>query len=439
MARSFPYPYLGTKIDGVHLGAEQLLVRAQNLNDLLGKYTYTDALFHILHGELPTEKERRMFDLVLVAFHGGFGLLPPTTLVPRLVAGTGVSTAQALAAGYLASGPYHVGAVEHAMTLYRDILTAFQAERGGQTATAGELTAFAREHVSGMIARGETVPGYGHPLLRKDPRPTHVRRVLCEMEADGPYLDVYDGVVGCMSDRKGVPPNVDGITGAILLTLGFLPQHGTGLFLLARTAAMLAHVVEEQTDMPYQTQKRFMILPVGMPRLFNANFKQLAKRFNKLRDNKSFQRIQSLFGAGAKKPFRAKEETDQAMINAARTTRDSQSLPPLPTSLNDPDTEDRFAASSKAVEVQHALDIDESGEAVEVSAEYFPELLAGASMCLATSLEQITPGENADVPAEQHRTAELLRQALKLVHEAAALETGKNAHPTGEDCRPNAD
>ena len=53
MAGRFPYPYLGTEIDGVHLSAEQLLVRAHNLNDLLGKYTYTDALFHILRGELP--------------------------------------------------------------------------------------------------------------------------------------------------------------------------------------------------------------------------------------------------------------------------------------------------------------------------------------------------------------------------------------------------
>lgn len=423
MARSFPYPYLGTKIDGVHMSAEQLLVHSHNLNDLLGKYTYTDALFHILHGQLPSEKQRQMFDLVLVAFHGGFGLLPPTTLVPRLVAGTGVSTAQALAAGYLASGPYHVGAVEHAMTLYRDILAAYREQQGETPAKAGALVDFARAHVLGMIERGETVPGYGHPLLRKDPRPTHVRRVLCELEAEGPYLDVYDGVVGCMAEQKGVPPNVDGITGAILLSLGFQPQHGTGLFLLARTAAMLAHVVEEQTDMPYQTQKRFMVLPVAMPKLFNANFKQLAKRFNKLRDNSSFQKIQGLFSSGKKKPFRDKEQQDQAIIDDARQTRNAQPLESLSAAIPAAQSnDDEFAASSKLVEVRHALDTD-NGESAEVGAEYFPELLAAASMCLATSLEQITPGEQAaNVPDNQRRASELLDQALKLVHEAAALD-----------------
>ncbi len=419
MARPFPYPYLGTNIDGVHMSVEQLLVRAHNLNDLLGKYTYTDALFHILHGQLPSEKERQMFDLVLVAFHGGFGLLPPTTLVPRLVAGTGVSTAQALAAGYLASGPYHVGAVEHAMTLYRDILSAYREQNGDARGTAGELVEFARAHVLGMIERGETVPGYGHPLLRKDPRPTHVRRVLCEMDAEGPYLDVYDGVVGCMFEQKGVPPNVDGITGAILLSLGFQPQHGTGLFLLARTAAMLAHVVEEQTDMPYQTQKRFMLLPVAMPKLFNANFKQLAKRFNKLRDNSSFQKIQGLFSSGAKKPFRDKEQQDQAIIDDARQARNSQPLESFSAAPVAPANTDEFAASSPLVEVRHALDTDHG----EVPAEYFPELLAAASMCLATSLEQITPAANsADVADEQRLAADRLNQALKLVHEAATLD-----------------
>jgi hypothetical protein len=242
------------------------------------------------------------------------------------------------------------------------------------------------------------------------------------MEAEGPYIDVYDGVVGCMSEQKGVPPNVDGITGAILLSLGFQPQHGTGLFLLARTAAMLAHVVEEQTDMPYQTQKRFMLLPVAMPKLFNANFKQLAKRFNKLRDNSSFQKIQGLFSSGAKKPFRDKEQQDQAIIDDARQARNAQPLESLSAAVKPaPANEDRFAATSELVEIRHPLDT--ADDSAEVPAEYFPELLAAASMCLATSLEQITPGENAtDAPPNQRRAADLLNQALKLVHEAAALD-----------------
>ena len=124
-----PLKFVGTNIDGLLGRAEQLKVHDSNLNDLIGQCSFTDALFHILLGEVPTDQQRKLLDIVLVAFHGGFGLLPPTTLVPRLVAGTGVSVPQALAAGYLASGPFHVGAVEQAMKLYQQIETSYLAQQ----------------------------------------------------------------------------------------------------------------------------------------------------------------------------------------------------------------------------------------------------------------------------------------------------------------------
>ena len=83
-------------------------------------------------------------------------------------------------------------------------------------------------------------------------------------------------------------------------------------------------------------------------------------------------------------------------------------------------------ASSPLVEVRHALDPDDC-DRVNVSPEYFPELLAGASLCLATSLEQIALAANAGVSEEQRRAADLLNQALKLVHEAAALDVHTTA------------
>ncbi len=179
MSDPAPEFYLGTSIDGVHINAEQLNVRSRDLNELIGSVTYTEALFHILQGRLPDELERKLFDLVLVAFHAGFGLLPPTTLVPRIVAGTGVGTAQAMAAGFLASGPYHVGAAELAMKMYAEIADEFFASReAGAAATAGELEQFAYEAAKVRLARGETLGGFGHPLLRKDPRPIHTRRVI---------------------------------------------------------------------------------------------------------------------------------------------------------------------------------------------------------------------------------------------------------------------
>ncbi|MBH9738017.1 citrate/2-methylcitrate synthase, partial [Burkholderia cepacia] len=44
-------------------------------------------------------------DMLLVAWHAGFGYITPTVLAPRVAIGTGVTLTQAIASGFLASGP----------------------------------------------------------------------------------------------------------------------------------------------------------------------------------------------------------------------------------------------------------------------------------------------------------------------------------------------
>lgn len=443
MADARPPFYLGTEIDGVHLRAEQLHVRDTNLNAMLGRTSYTQALFHILRGRLPDRREEQLFDLVLVAFHGGFGLLPPTTLVPRLVAGTGVPVAQALAAGYLASGPYHVGAVEQSMTLYTDIASRFREGRTGD-ATAGKLEQFAFDCTAEMLRDGRTVPGLGHPLLRRDPRPTRIRRVLIEQDIEHPYLEIFDGVSRCLQQQKDIVPNVDGITAAILLMLGFTPEHGTGLFLLGRTAAMLAHVVEERKQMPYQTMKRFMILPIVFPRLFNSNSRRLAVWFNKLRDNRSFRRLQTLLFGRAWRDGRVTEEQDLEMIAAHReqslkrsilaeldalqetpaAPRSSPDAPPQTAVAEDGESDGHPGAAGSAG--HH--DSDGDGLLSDLNDVRPPELMVGAACFLSTAIERLdgstpagTSGDTRDGACGSQRSRDLLESALKLVEEAASL------------------
>lgn len=415
MSRDVPKFYLGTEIDGPNLSEEQLFVRSSDLNDLIGSVSYTEALFHILLGRLPDEGERELFDMVLVAFHGGFGLLPPTTLVPRLVAGTGVSTPQALAAGYLASGPYHVGAVEGAMILYATIFEAYRSEGSTRARTSGDLEQFAYDYIVGMIERKETIPGYGHPLLRKDPRPTHTRRLLCERQLHSPYFDVFDGVVRCMQEQKGVPANVDGITAAILLRLGFRADHGTGLFLLARTAGMLAHIIEEQTEMPYQTQRRFMLLPVAMPRLFNANFKRLTKFFNRFRDSTTLKGLKRVVTLNSGSEFRKREAEGRAAIESYRREHADRDLSAELDALTSAAStnRDEFVAAEQVMPAT----AEPEDEIDDVSSS---EILAGAVCLIEASLEKLSGGSPADSDARR-QAEEKLSSALKLIQEAASL------------------
>lgn len=418
-----PSFYLGTDIDGVHINAEQLNVRARDLNSLIGTVTYTDAVYHILRGELPNDEERRLFDILLVSFHGGFGLLPPTTFVPRIVAGTGVGIPQALAAGFLASGPYHVGAVEHAMKFYQSIADDFSKVATDHT-TAADLEQFAYSTTAARLEAGETVAGFGHPLLRKDPRPTHVRRLLCEMKSESIYFDIYDGVVRCMEEKKGIPANVDGITAAIILRLGFSHQYGTGLFLLARSSAMLAHVIEEQTEMPYQTMRRFMLLPIAAPKLFNADFKSISKRFNKLRDSSLFKTFKKMFSKHEESEFAIKERANRASIQETRASRHTVNVvKELQTSVKLVAKQDRFVASVNE-SPNHATDLEHFESITSDLPDdcTSPELLAGAAFFLSTCLQSL-----GDKTEPDERTRKLVASALHLVQEATAHhETGTN-------------
>lgn len=426
MSKEIPDFYLGTRIDGAHLNAEQLNVRSTDLNDLIGSVSHTEALFNILQGRLPSEDERRLFDIVLVAFHAGWGVLPPTTLVPRIVAGTGVNTAQAMAAGFLASGPYHVGAIEHGMKLYKAIAEEFLASNASNPTSEG-VEQFAFDATARRIESGEILGGYGHPLLRKDPRPIHMRRLMCEMNAEGIYVDIYDGVVRAMLDKKGVVPNVDGMTGAMLLHLGFQVEHGTGLFLHARSAAMLAHIIEEQTEMPYQTMRRFMFMPIAMPKLFNADFKKINKKFNGLRDSKVFQIIKSTVNSStrkAKEKAAEKEQLDQQQIDQHRKERAS-ALVDISVLTKTGESEDRTTRQKGFGESDG---IPETGDSEGLFSEEFvsdcssPELLAGAAFFLSSCLQTMSD-KQAD-SSQQAKTEALVNSALELVRQAADTSNG---------------
>lgn len=235
-------------IDGPDLLKERLYVRGKDVNDLIGNLTFSEAIFHILLNRMPTEAEKKIFDAVLVSFHAGFGYSPPTVLLARLSATTGTSVAHALAAGYAGSGRYHVGAIENAMEIYEDI------KKSKKESTT--MREHVEEYVSGIFNRKETLYGYGHPLFKKDPRPERLRKVLKDLNYTSEYIEIYDEVARFAYEKKGLYPNIDGINSAILLSLGFIKDHSLGLFLLARTSAMLAHVVEERTKEPFYLEDK---------------------------------------------------------------------------------------------------------------------------------------------------------------------------------------
>jgi citrate synthase len=211
---------------------------------------YVGAIHAVVSGQpLPNGAQREVFNAVLVAFHAGLGSHAPTIMLPRGAISTRASTAMALAAGYTAAGPAHVGACKMVMTHFAHIVASAPSEK------TSDLAEYTRAALDARLAAGERVAGFGHPLFRQDPRNPHLRDLVKAQGLNSPYLVVYDSVAARMHEQRALHPNIDAIAAALFLTLGIAPAYGTALFLCARMAAMVAHIEEARHEPPFGARR----------------------------------------------------------------------------------------------------------------------------------------------------------------------------------------
>lgn len=183
-------------------------------------------------------------DMLLVAWHAGFGYITPTVLAPRVAIGTGVTLTQAIASGFLASGPSHVGAALEAMQWLAALV---QSVPSGTGAPPAALDATGRAAIDATLDAKRTLYGFGHPLFVADPRPPHMRAQFAAQGFDGAYVTLFDACCAQADARRALRPNIDFLTAATLLELGVAaPSWGVGVGLGARIAAMAAHAVERR-------------------------------------------------------------------------------------------------------------------------------------------------------------------------------------------------
>lgn len=224
-----------TDIDEVDLKKEELIVRGVKLTDMIAQMDFTDAIYHTLLHKKPSEVEKRLLNASMVSIHTGYQAYPPSIMFPRIAISTGASVTQAMAAGYCSSGDLHLGAIGRTMEAYVTL----------DRLIIDNVYKETRKLVRRKLESHEMLFGFGHPLLKKDPRPDALREFARSLNYDSIYLMMYDAIVDELYEQKHKHANVDGINGAILLSLGFKPEHGTGLFLISRSIGMLAHISEE--------------------------------------------------------------------------------------------------------------------------------------------------------------------------------------------------
>jgi citrate synthase len=212
--------------------AEMIVVRGKDLNELIGSVSLTEHFWLLVTGVLPSKAQTRVLDacLVSVAEHG----LVPSVQAARMTYAAGPEAMQgAVAAGILGCGSVILGSAENAGRFLANVL-----ERDARTV------------VEEYRAAKMPFPGYGHPLHRqKDPRVERLLAVAQEAGSAGRHVtaardveDVIRAVTG-----KSLILNVSGAIPAVLLDCGFPLQGLKGIPILARTASLVAHLVEEQT------------------------------------------------------------------------------------------------------------------------------------------------------------------------------------------------
>src|SRR5437899_1389213 len=215
-------------------------VRGYDIAELMGRVYFGAAVYLILSGGLPSPAIARLMYAILVASID-HGATPPSALAARTTSSTGASLRRSVASGIMSINRHHGGAIEDCARQLRAIADRATRESISMDEAAARTLAVMRE-------AGERMPGFGHRLHTKDPRTARLFELAREAGVDGVHMQAARAVEKAFADaKKSLPINVDGAIGAILADLGMDPAAFNGIFMIARTPGLVAHVIEEQT------------------------------------------------------------------------------------------------------------------------------------------------------------------------------------------------
>ena len=216
-------------------------VRGRDLTvELMGRVTFTEYFHLLLTGRDATEDERFFLDLLLVSI-AEHGLMPSNVAARMTLAADPDALQGAVAAGILGAGSVVLGTSGECARLLED------AQR--RVAAGDEPAAVAREIARSIRDAGGKVPGFGHPMHRPtDPRAERILELADERGVSGPHVELARRLGAAVAEvwGKELPLNVAMPIAAVLLDLGYPSSSVKAVPILARTAGLLAPLVEEQ-------------------------------------------------------------------------------------------------------------------------------------------------------------------------------------------------
>lgn len=210
-------------------------IRGVDLEEVMDM-DFADAIWLVLKGEEPSQKESELFNTILSSSID-HGVGNPSTVAARTVQSGGNDMNTSVAAGVSALGDKHGGAIEDAMKM-------LQQEKD------------AEKVVENALEDGEKIPGLGHKVYdHKDPRAEKIFSKAEELGIAGELVEKMRDIQKVFAEEKvGLVINVDGAIGGVMSDLGWDYRLGKGIFIIARTPGLVAHVREEMDEEDFRRE-----------------------------------------------------------------------------------------------------------------------------------------------------------------------------------------
>ncbi|TBN36353.1 citryl-CoA lyase [Paracoccus subflavus] len=208
--------------------------------ELMPQASFSEFYFVLVAGRKPSDIERRLLDatLISIAEHG----MTPSVAAARMTLAAAPEALQgAVAAGILGCGSKVLGTASDAAVLLQD---GVEASGGDPDQLAGQAAAA----VGRIRAERRLLPGFGHPLHRQgDPRAQSLFALAQSLGTSGLHCRYALELERAANEAFGRPMvlNVSCAIPAVLLDVGFPARAMRGIPILARTAGLIAHLVEE--------------------------------------------------------------------------------------------------------------------------------------------------------------------------------------------------
>ena len=221
--------------------ADNILIRNKNLvDDLIGKYSFTQLMLLQTLGQEPSDAQRRIVDAVMVTImeHG----LVPSAIVTRLTHyGAPESFQGAVVAGLLGVGQRYAGTASECGAILERIAAAPDDQR--------EATAI--EEIKACREQRKPVPGFGHPIHKdEDRRVDRLIEVAVEIGVDGNVIAAMKQLEASLQQVTGkkLVTNISAAIAAVLGEAGIPAALMRGIVLTARCAGLVGHLYEEMNN-----------------------------------------------------------------------------------------------------------------------------------------------------------------------------------------------